>query len=74
MSRVINEEYLKELGINLDGLSDDEKTDKVVEIQGAIMERVINKLRPTVPNLNELFDEAQQELKADVEKLHTPKV
>jgi hypothetical protein len=69
MSHVVNEEYLKELGINLDGLSDDEKTNKVIEVQGAIMERVIDKLKLTTPDLEKLFDEAQQELKADIKKV-----
>jgi hypothetical protein len=60
----IDEKYLKELG--LDGLTGKEKAEEVADLYSAAMEKVISKVEPLVPNLEELFDEAKQELKQEI--------
>ena len=60
----VEDEYLRDLGF--DNLPDKEKAEKIEEIQGCVIEKVMLKIVPLVPNLEELFDEAKQDYKNEI--------
>jgi hypothetical protein len=67
----IDEEYMKELGY--DDLPDEEKSERMTDVEGAIAGRLIRKVEPLVPNFEELFNETKKEFKQDIEKFRTSK-
>jgi hypothetical protein len=60
----VDEKYLKELGF--DDLSGKEKDNRIANVQGAILEKVIEKITPKVPDIDKVFEEAKQEFKKEI--------
>jgi hypothetical protein len=60
----VDEEYLKEL--NYDNLPAERKAEMIADVEGAIIEKVLEKVQPLVPNLGEIFDEARSEVKKSI--------
>jgi hypothetical protein len=61
----IDEEYLK--GFGYENLSGKERDEAIREVKEAVIERVVQKLIPKVPELPELFEEAKREFKKEIE-------
>lgn len=63
----IDEEYLKELGFG--ELSKEEKLRELNNVYGAIIEKLLKKIAPNIPNFGELINEVKGELKQEITDL-----